>query len=214
MKNNISLAACLLLITAIISSYAFAGINIDISKSTTTIVDDSTFKLTNVTAGVDGVTIPGKYWINFTWDPVNFVFMPLHFGEVVDIGIDIDELVIATVDGSPDISALKEKAAEKGEVNVIVGLKLPDPGFQPEGTLPGPEAVEKQRKAIASKRQELLGSLQGYNAKLYGSWDALPYVALKVDASALNHLANSPLVTTIQEDALSKPTLDTPALIK
>jgi uncharacterized repeat protein (TIGR01451 family) len=105
----------------------------------------------------------------------------------------------------PDTFELMEKAVSKGEVNVIVGLKLPK-AFKPEGHLSGNEVAE-QRKAIAATKHDLLDKLTGHKAKHYASWESLPYVALKVDVSALDYLGSSPLVTTIQEDGLSKPYL-------
>ncbi len=70
---------------------------------------------------------------------------------------------------------LRNKAAQKGEVNVIVGLKLPR-AFTAEGKLPGPAAVAQQRADIAGKRDELLGDLAGLQARAYGNGPAcLPW---------------------------------------
>ena len=103
-----------------------------------------------------------------------------------------------------DISKLREKVAEKGQLPVIVGLKLPAPGFKPEGTL-SPRDAKRQREAIAATREALLNSLAGYEVRVYAVYESLPYVAMKVDAVALEQLAKSPLVTTIQEDSPEKP---------
>jgi subtilisin family serine protease len=105
-----------------------------------------------------------------------------------------------------DTSELIAKAAEEGHVLVIVGLR-PATDFIPEGTLARPSAIDQQRSEIATTRQALLGSLAGYNAQAYASWDSVPYVALKVDAEALRQLVASPYVTTIQEDIPDRPTL-------
>jgi subtilisin family serine protease len=40
--------------------------------------------------------------------------------------------------------------------------------------------------------------------EVYAQWDSVPQVALKATAAALEHLVNSPLVMTIQEDELRK----------
>jgi uncharacterized repeat protein (TIGR01451 family) len=112
-----------------------------------------------------------------------------------------------------DMSDLAARAAEEGQIPVIVGLQ-PPAGFTPEGALGSPAAVDEQRDDIASARQALLDSLAGYNAEAYASWDSLPLVALKVDAEALQQLAASPYVTTIQEDVPVPPALlSTTALI-
>lgn len=97
------------------------------------------------------------------------------------------------------IAPLIEKARQQGRVRVIVGLKLPD-GFTPEGDLPSPDAVQRQRGAIAAARQALLASLQGLDATVYARWRSLPQVAIQASGAALSHLADSPYVTTIQED--------------
>jgi uncharacterized repeat protein (TIGR01451 family) len=54
---------------------------------------------------------------------------------------------------------------------------------------------------------DLLEGLRGHAATPYASWDSLPYVALHVDVAALEGLAVSPYVTTIQEDRASPPHL-------
>jgi uncharacterized repeat protein (TIGR01451 family) len=107
----------------------------------------------------------------------------------------------------PDYSDLFKKVAEEGFVRVIAGLRLPKATFTPEGTLTSSEAVEAQRQLIATTRDALLGSLADYSAEAYASWESLPYVALKVDAEALEQLINSRYVTTVQEDSLSRPHL-------
>jgi hypothetical protein len=60
---------------------------------------------------------------------------------------------------------------------------------------------------IANARATLLADLQGWGATEYGSWPTLPFVALKVDLLALQRLASSPLVVSLQEDSLSSPQL-------
>lgn len=100
-----------------------------------------------------------------------------------------------------DISKLIEKAAEQGYVWVIVGLKLPGPGFKPEGTFDDQEAIRRQRETIVATREELLKTLSDCDVEVYATWPSLPAVALKVGSCALRRLADSPLVTAIQEDS-------------
>lgn len=114
-------------------------------------------------------------------------------------------LALTSTGFAADISKLRKKAAEEGQVRVIVGLKLPAPGFKPEGTLASSEAVKQQREAIAATREALLNSLAGYEVLVYAVYDSVPYVAMKVDSEALEHLANSPYMTTIQEDSEREP---------
>ena len=80
MRKIICLAVYLLLILMLIPAYSFAAINLNISNSTTTIIDSSTFKMNNITADIDGVSVPGQYWIDFKWDSVNLVFVPINVG--------------------------------------------------------------------------------------------------------------------------------------
>lgn len=98
-----------------------------------------------------------------------------------------------------DQSDLSKKIAETGEVSVIVGLKLPSPGFVPEGTLTAAE-IAQQRETIAVTREALLDSLAGYRFTMYASWESLPSVALEVDVTTLKALTDSPYVMTIQVD--------------
>lgn len=104
-----------------------------------------------------------------------------------------------------EISELFTKTAKDGQVPVIVGLKLPAPGFKPEGTLASLTEVKEQRDAIAATREALLNSLAGYKVVVYAVYDSVPYVAMKVDSEALRQLAKSPYVTSIQEDSPEKP---------
>jgi hypothetical protein len=99
-----------------------------------------------------------------------------------------------------EISELLDKATKEGQVAVIVGLKLPSPGFIPEGKLTGP-GLERQRALIVTTRDALLKSLSGNQITVYGIWESLPSVALKVDETALKLLVNSPYVSNIQEDS-------------
>ena len=106
---------------------------------------------------------------------------------------------IAETQAQPSvISKLRAKAATEGHVFVIVGLNLPG-GFTHEGHLQG-NKVAQQRKAIADIRKLLKDSLSGFNTKVYREYDSIPYIAVKVDETALDHLAQHPLVTTFEED--------------
>jgi subtilisin len=102
-------------------------------------------------------------------------------------------------------AALTGKARAQGNVNVIVGLPLAT-RFLPEAALSHAE-IASQRSDIANNRATLLADLRGWGATEYASWPTLPFVALKVDLPALQRLASSPLVASIQEDGLSRPQL-------
>src|SRR5262245_57147428 len=100
---------------------------------------------------------------------------------------------------------LAERIADRGQVNVIVGLALPA-AFVREKLLTQ-SGVSQQRNAIASAHAALRGQLAGFGATEYASWRTLPYVAMKVGGAALQRLVSTPLVTSIQEDRLSPPAL-------
>lgn len=104
----------------------------------------------------------------------------------------------------PELARLTEKAAQTGTVNVIVGLKLPQP-YVPESRSVDRATIERQRAAIAQTRDALLASLRDTGATVYGQWDPLPLVAIRVNAAALRILAESSLITTIKEEGLSRP---------
>jgi hypothetical protein len=108
---------------------------------------------------------------------------------------------------SQDISKLFEKAAKEGQVRLIVGLQLPAP-FIPEGAHASAKGVERQREAIMNARElfyENMSSRVAGEYEVYAQWDSVPQVALKATAAALEHLVNSPLVMTIQEDKERRP---------
>jgi len=98
---------------------------------------------------------------------------------------------------------LMHSARSKGRVRVLVGFDSP---FQPEGQLTA-SAKNRQRDEIHSRGGQLLISLAGLNYKENRRFRFIPYLALSVDIQALEHLANSPLVTSIEEDSRSVPIL-------
>ena len=89
---------------------------------------------------------------------------------------------------------------KRGHLGIIVGLKLPTLGFRPEGTL-SPEEIEHQRKAITEARKALVESLSCYDIEVYRIYTSIPYIAMKVNADALNELVSSPYVISIEEDS-------------
>ena len=98
---------------------------------------------------------------------------------------------------------LKAKAQRDGQVRVIIGI---DVAFQPEGRLRASERLT-QRQEIQDRFAELLASLQGLQFHENRRFQFIPYIALSVDHSALEYLERSPIVTSIEEDALSFPSL-------
>ncbi|HTG32781.1 MAG TPA: S8 family serine peptidase [Thermoanaerobaculia bacterium] len=98
---------------------------------------------------------------------------------------------------------LREKAASTGAARVIVQLAAP---FSPEGRLAAGQALA-QRQAIGSAQDAALEKLAGQKVKLHARYQHMPFLALEVDAAALDLLASLPEVTGIQEDRFEKPLL-------
>jgi subtilisin family serine protease len=98
---------------------------------------------------------------------------------------------------------LREKAASTGAARVIVQLAAP---FSPEGRLAAGQALA-QRQAIGSAQDAALEKLAGQKVKLHARYEHIPFLALEVDAAALDLLSHLPKVTGIQEDRFEKPLL-------
>jgi hypothetical protein len=103
----------------------------------------------------------------------------------------------ATQDALP---ALLDTAASRGEVRVIVGFDMP---FQAGGALSAAATNPTERLSA----EPVLAGLQGRNFRENRRYRSIPYLALSVGADALQHLANSPLVSSIAEDRRAQPTL-------
>jgi subtilisin family serine protease len=98
-------------------------------------------------------------------------------------------------------------AHERGAVPLIVGLATETP-FRPEGKLASTATVDRQRQMISKAQEELLASLEGSKMVLNARYRFIPYMALSVDGEGLERLLASPLVTTVSENSLSAPLLD------
>jgi subtilisin family serine protease len=111
----------------------------------------------------------------------------------------------APAGGNPltQFDALTAKAQSQGPVPVLLRL---DVNFQTEGTLSSPDRVT-QRNAIANAQNVVLQSLAGRNPTNVKTYRFVPYMALTVNAAALQALANNPMVTGIIEDVPVPPTM-------
>ncbi|MCG2767823.1 MAG: S8 family serine peptidase [Anaerolineae bacterium] len=105
---------------------------------------------------------------------------------------------------APELSDLLAKAQANGQVRVIVGLRVP---FKPEDELVRAQAVDAQRARIAQAQRDLLAQLSAHNVTNVKTSKLFPYMAMTVDVAALQYLASSPDVTSIEEDKLVFPTL-------
>ena len=99
--------------------------------------------------------------------------------------------------------AIRQKAAQGRPVRVLVQLNA---SFRPEGRLSRSQALD-QRQAISRVQDTVLGKLAGQRFKLHARYEHIPYLALEVDAKALDVLSRMPGVAAVQLDALDKPSL-------
>lgn len=103
-----------------------------------------------------------------------------------------------------DLSALVAQAQTRGHARVIVGVRLAT--YQPEGQL-NARAAEMQRASIAQTQDALLDQLAAYNVRVTRRFTTIPYLALEVNANALQALARATNVTSLHEDKPRAPTL-------
>jgi hypothetical protein len=85
---------------------------------------------------------------------------------------------------------------------VIVTLAIP---VTPEGYLPNPDAVQRQRQAIAQAQDRLLAELKPFTVRVAARFTT-PQLALTVDEPALRHLVDSLQVAAIHQDLPRSPT--------
>jgi subtilisin len=94
---------------------------------------------------------------------------------------------------------IRDKAAAGG-VRILVQLAAK---FRPEGSLAQAQAQE-QRQEIGRVQEAALGKLRSSKVRVNGQFEHIPFLALEVDASALDLLAKMPEVVSIQEDQVHK----------
>jgi len=98
---------------------------------------------------------------------------------------------------------LREKAAKDGGARVLVRLAT---AFTPEGSLDSARAAG-QRNAIRQTQDATLRKLAGAKVKVHALYEHIPFLALEVDAAALDLLSHLPEVAGIQEDVFERPSL-------
>ncbi len=104
-------------------------------------------------------------------------------------------------DGFTQLVAQAEAA---GTVRILVQLDLP---FRPEGELDGTMAVRSQQLGIDGLQESVLDGLAETNTAVIAAYKYIPYLALEVDAAALETLATLPQVAAIEEDVAVPPSL-------
>jgi subtilisin family serine protease len=111
--------------------------------------------------------------------------------------------------GAPHIpTGAHERAARDGRVRVIVELKLPSGPHRPEGLLPSVAAAAAQRQTIVAVGARVLARLQGTAHRLIHRFQSVPYLAIEVDATALDALGNDGQdIVQVFDDAILRPVL-------
>lgn len=108
------------------------------------------------------------------------------------------------INPTDDFAQLLAEAEDAGTVRVLVQLDMP---FQPEGELQGIQAVRSQQLGIDGVQESVLAGLAETNTAVIATYKYIPYMALELDAAALETLASLPQVVTIAEDVASPPLL-------
>ena len=106
-------------------------------------------------------------------------------------------------------AALTAKAQAEGRLRVIVGLRA-EGGSEASASSSFKDAAA--RAAMVSRidrvQQALLVRMRGYSVSSVRRFKYIPFLAMEVDAAALEALASDPEVVTIEEDKLLKPMLE------
>jgi len=102
-------------------------------------------------------------------------------------------------------ASLVSKAAGKGSVKILVKVSVPDDSASPSG---GRDA--RDRAAIGRAQDGLLGTLASLGKSPLKSrkYTYIPYMAMTVDAAALDALLATDAVVSVHEDKVSRPHLD------
>lgn len=101
-----------------------------------------------------------------------------------------------SAEAQPVLRQLREQASRSGRINVIVGVRA---AFAPEGRLTADQA-QVQRSEILGAQDRVEALLPRSAQARIRRFDAIPFMAMQVDAQQLEALIDSPQVTDIQED--------------
>ncbi len=105
-----------------------------------------------------------------------------------------------------DHTMLLDKAKAMGTVRIIIHLTTVS--FQPEGLLSLVQDVQAQQSQISQAQVDILNRLAGHNISNVKKFATIPYMAMEVDAIALEALSIDPGISDIEEDIPVPPTLN------
>jgi subtilisin family serine protease len=132
----------------------------------------------------------------------------LYFGAATPPAVAASTVAAAPAQGSqsrPEIpAALRQKASRPEGVRILVRLATP---FVPEGRLSSVQQRRDQRQAIGRAQAAALAALAGSRVKVMATYKFIPFLALQVDAAALEALAGLPQLAGVEEDVFERPSL-------
>ena len=114
----------------------------------------------------------------------------------------------AEVQRERTVAALRAKVQARGRVRVIVGLRTDDhSGASAQRSFKDAAARAAMVSGVDRVQQTLLVRMSGYSVSSVKRFKYIPYMAMEVDAGALEALAADSEVASIEEDKLLKPML-------
>lgn len=130
------------------------------------------------------------------------------------VSLPSDEPVVAvnpaaSAQRSRAFAALTAKAQAEGRVRVIVGLRS-EGGSEASAASNFKDAAARAAMVgrVDRVQQALMVRMSSHNLSSVRRFKYIPFLAMEVDASALEALASDPEVVSIEEDKLLKPMLE------
>ena len=102
---------------------------------------------------------------------------------------------------------IRSQIQTEGSARVLVRMHLSGTAFVPEGQLPDPASVSRQRRDIAVVQSQVMSRLRGRQHSVLRRYETVPFLALEVGPDALAELEAAFEVAAIFEDQLRQPQL-------
>jgi len=123
-----------------------------------------------------------------------------------NLGDQTPTSVLESDDSKDPFQKLSKKAKTEGTVRIIVGLNT---SFQPEGKFSNIQDKMNQRENIKNVQDKLLQSLPSDGLEKSHKFKYIPFMAMTVNANALEKLKVSSFVNSIEEDVAEPASLST-----
>ena len=102
---------------------------------------------------------------------------------------------------------VRHRVQTEGSARVLVRMSLPGVAYVPEGRLPDPASVSRQRRDVAAVQSQVTSRLRGRQHSVLRRYQTVPILALDVGPDALAELEAAFPVEAIVEDRLHVPQL-------